>query len=134
MKTEKETWKENITEKIISLEKQAMELWNKGNPDGFLELSDEDVIYFDPSLKQKLEGMEQLRTYYEGIRGLVNVDWYEMIRPVVQATDNMAVLAYNHNCTESGKLHKWYCTEVYRRTPENEWKIIQTHWSHPESL
>lgn len=130
----KETTKEDISALIISLEKQAMEIWNNGNPDAFLELSDDDVIYFDPSLEEKMEGKEALKAYYEQIRGMVNVDWYEMTNQTVQATDDMAVLTYNHNCTADGKLYKWNCTEVYRRNPANEWKIIQTHWSYIKPL
>ena len=34
----------------------------------FVELSDTDVIYFDPSLETKIEGLEQLRTYYKGMQ------------------------------------------------------------------
>lgn len=130
----KEPLNTDISEIIISLEKQAMEIWNNGNPDGFLELSDEDVVYFDPMLEQKIEGLDQLRKYYEQLRGQVHVDWYEMLHPTVQATDDMAVLTYNHHCTESGKLYKWNCTEVYRRNPANEWKIMQTHWSFIKPL
>lgn len=126
----KEYLKENISEVIISLEKQALEQWNNGNPDGFLELSDEDVVYFDPFLEQKLEGWQQLKAHYEPLRGQVKVDRYEMKRPIVQATESMAVLTFNYNCsTVEGEQFKWNCTEVYRRNSADEWKIIQTHWS-----
>lgn len=129
-----ETTKEDISALIISLEKQAMEIWNNGNPDAFLELSDDDVIYFDPSLEEKMEGKEALKGYYEQMRGMVHVDWYEMSNQTVQATDDMAVLTYNHYCTADGKRYNWNCTEVYRRNPANEWKIIQTHWSYIKPL
>ena len=124
-----ETQKESIGELIISLEKQALEIWNNGNPDAYLALSDADVIYFDPMLERKMEGLDRLTAYYEQARGMVHVDRYEMICPVVQATENMAVLTFNLNSYEGDKAYKWNCTEVYRRNSANEWKIIQTHWS-----
>lgn len=50
---------------IISLEKEALA---STDPMAFVELSDTDVIYFDPSLETKIEGLEQLRTYYKGMQ------------------------------------------------------------------
>ena len=123
------TQKENISELIISLEKQALEVWNSGNPEAYLKLSDADVIYFDPVLEQKIEGVERLTGYYERLRGMVHVERYEMIRPIVQAVENMAVLTFNLISYEGEKIYRWNCTEVYRRNPADEWKIIQTHWS-----
>ena len=59
---ENKTLNENIPEMIISLEKEALA---STDPMAFVELSDTDVIYFDPSLETKIEGLEQLRTYYK---------------------------------------------------------------------
>ena len=63
---ENKTLNENIPEMIISLEKEALA---STDPMAFVELSDTDVIYFDPSLD-----------------------------------------------------------------PDNQWKIIQTHWSYVKPL
>ena len=120
---ENKTLNENIPEMIISLE----------NPMAFVELSDTDVIYFDPSLETKIEGLEQLRTYYKGMQ-LPPADHFDMIRPIVQVTQNIAVLTFNLDCYLSDKVIKWNCTEVYRRNPDNQWKIIQTHWSYVKPI
>ena len=40
---------------IIALERRAPER-NQGDPDGFLELTSGDVVYFDPALGRKLIG------------------------------------------------------------------------------
>ncbi len=45
MKTGTSSIQENTKAAIIALEKQALELWNNGNPSGFTELSDDDVVY-----------------------------------------------------------------------------------------
>ena len=91
------------------------------------------MIYFDPSLETKIEGLEQLRTYYKGMQ-LPPADHFDMIRPIVQVTQNIAVLTFNLDCYLSDKVIKWNCTEVYRRNPDNQWKIIQTHWSYVKPI
>jgi ketosteroid isomerase-like protein len=114
---------------IIALEKQALELWNNGNPDGFIELSSDDVIYFDPVFENKLEGKKALEDYYNPIRGKIKIDLYKMINPVVQLSSEVAVLAYNYEAHRDSMIFKMNCTEVYRLNSSNQWKIIHTHWS-----
>lgn len=63
---ENKTLNENIPgDDHHSLEKEALA---STDPMAFVELSDTDVIYFDPSLETKIEGLEQLRTYYKGMQ------------------------------------------------------------------
>lgn len=106
-----------------------MDRWAKGDPDGFIELSTDDVVYMDPFLEQKFEGIDQLKELYETIRGKVEIDRYEFIRPVVQAAGGCAVLTYNFISYYKEEVHKWNCTEVYRLETSAKWKIIHTHWS-----
>lgn len=120
---------EDIASTIIALEKQALELWNNGNPDGFLELSSEQVVYMDPFFEQKLEGKKALEEYYNTVRGQIKVDRYEMVKPVVQPAAECAVLTYNYVAQAQGQTHRWNCTEVFRLDPDGKWKIIHTHWS-----
>ena len=114
---------------IIALETQALELWNNGNPDGFLALSSDDVVYFDPFCEYKLEGKRALEDVYNSIRGTIKVDSYQMVKPVVQLSSETAVLTYNLESHCGGMVFKWNCTEVYRLDPSNRWQIIHTHWS-----
>lgn len=120
---------EEIRSAIIALEEQAMKLWSIGNPDGFLELSADDVIYMDPAIEHKLEGIKALEDYYEAVRGQISMDSYEIINPVVQSSSGLAILTYNFESRNDGKKYRWNCTEVYRLNNQNEWKIIHTHWS-----
>lgn len=55
---------EDIKATIIALEKQALELWNNGNPNGFIELSTDDIVYFDPAFENKLEGKKDRRNIF----------------------------------------------------------------------
>ena len=58
---------------IIALERRALERWNQGDPDGFLELTSGDVVYFDPALGRKLIGKKALGEYYGTVRGKIRI-------------------------------------------------------------
>ena len=121
--------KTDISGTIIALEKAALEMWNSGDPSGYINLSADDVSYFDPSLSQRLDGIENLKKYYEPIKKAVEVHKYEMINPQVVAMQNMAVLTFNFHSYKAEGVSKWNCTEVYRLEADGQWKIIHTHWS-----
>lgn len=124
-----QTTNTNISETIIALEKGALEKWNQGDPSGYIDLSAEDVTYFDPSLEQRLNGLGNLKKYYKPVEGLINVSKYEMINPNVTATNSMAVLTFRLHSYQADNVSKWNCTEVYRLEPNGQWKIVHTHWS-----
>lgn len=119
----------DIAKAIIALETEALERWNHGDPGGYLDISDEDVTYFDPFTEERLNGRETLRQYYEPIIGQIHVSKYEMPNPMVIATSHMAVLTFNLHSYQGAEVHKWNCTEVYRLDHKDQWKIVQTHWS-----
>ena len=123
---------DSISRIIIEMEKSALERWNNGDPSGFLEISAKDVVYFDPMTEQRLDGLDKLTELYEKIREKIHVDKYDMINPRVQAVDKMAVLTFNLISYSGETGHKWNCTEVYRLDNDNQWRIIQTHWSLPK--
>lgn len=120
---------EDIKTEIIALEKQALELWNNGNPDGFIDLSADDVVYIDPAFDNKLEGKKALIDYYNTIRGKIKIDLYKMIEPTVQLSSDIAVLTYNYEAQRDGQVFRMNCTEVYKSDSSHQWSIIHTHWS-----
>ena len=125
---------ENISDTIIKLECEALRRWGKGDPSGFLEICAADVVYFDPNLSTRIDGLEALSRYYEPIRGTIFFEQFELLNPNVQVIGDAAVLTFNYVSKNSqGKLSPWNCTEVYRRTG-NRWLIIQTHWSYTKSV
>ena len=118
-----------IGQTIIELERRALERWGKGDPSGFLEISADDVVYFDPYQERRLNGIDELRELYESIRGNVQIARFELIDPRVQSVDDMAVLTFNYVAEGTNEVtSRWNCTEVFRRD-EGTWRIIQTHWS-----
>lgn len=119
----------DVKAKIIALEKQALALWNNGNPDGFIELSSDDIIYFDPSFETGPEGKKALEAYYNTIRGKIKIDRYQMIEPIVRVAPDMALLTYDYEAHRDNMVFKMHCTEVYKIDSSGRWKIIHTHWS-----
>lgn len=119
----------DLSQKIIALERSAMDRWGKGDPDGFLEISADDVVYFDPFQERRLNGKAELKKLYDSLRGMGHIDRYELLDPQVQCNESMAVLTFNFVSYGNETVYRWNCTEVYRREPDGQWKIIQTHWS-----
>jgi ketosteroid isomerase-like protein len=118
-----------IAETIIALETAALDAWHDGNPTPYLELYSKDFTYFDPVQERRLDGWDKIKELYESMRGKVKMDRYDMINPVVQSTDAMAVLTYNLQSYSGETLWKENCTEVYRCEGTGEWRIIHSHWS-----
>jgi hypothetical protein len=119
---------------IIKLERAALDRWGKGDPSGFLEICAQDVVYFDPTLDTRIDGLEALARYYEPIRGKVSFQRYELLNPRVHVVGDAAVLTFNYvSYGTQGQRSPWNCTEVYRRSG-GKWLIIQTHWSYTKSV
>lgn len=118
-----------VTETVLKLERDALVRWSAGDPSGFLEICAHEVTYFDPFIPQRIDGLAALRDYYEGLRGKIYASSFEIISPLVQLHDDIAVLTYHLSCVLSPeKVIRWNCTEVFRRD-EVGWQIIQSHWS-----
>ncbi len=113
---------------IVALERAALDRWGKGDPSGYLEICAPDVVYFDPFLEHRLDGLEKLTQYYEALRGKIRIDRDELIDPKVQLCGDVAVLTFNLAAYTGTTQMRWNCTEVFERR-KYRWLIIQTHWS-----
>ena len=123
-----------LAEPLIAMERAALVRWCAGDPSGFLELCAPDVVYFDPFLDRRLDGLAALTDYYEAIRGKISAERFELSNPLVQRAGSLAVLTFNFVSFGGDEDQlRWNCTEAYRRDPEG-WRIVQTHWSftHPK--
>jgi ketosteroid isomerase-like protein len=121
---------DDVGTKLIGMETAALYRWGKGDPDGFLEISAPDVVYFDPYREERINGLQSLTALYDTIRGQIQFDRFELINPHVQISTSMAVLTFNYISYTGKQTSRWNCTEVYRREPDRKWRIIQTHWSY----
>lgn len=123
----------SIAQEIIAQERAALARWLAGDPSGFLEISDDDVVYFDPFVSRRLDGLQALREYYAPLHGQIHAERFEIINPLVQQVGELAVLTYNFASYGGNEdALRWNCTEVYRCRPTG-WRIIQTHWSFTEA-
>lgn len=120
----------DIAAHVVRLEEAALRRWCDGDPSGFLELCAADIVYFDPFLDRRIDGLSALTEYYESLRGKVRAERFELIAPRVQLVGEAAVLTFNFvSHGGGGSTSRWNCTEVFRRA-EGAWKLIQTHWSY----
>jgi hypothetical protein len=120
----------DATHEVIEMECAALVRWGMGDPDGFLEICAPDIVYFDPGLQCRIDGLAALTNYYEDIRGKVHFDRFELINPLIQHAGDAIVLTFNYaSYGAQGQPSRWNCTEVYRRS-RDKWEIIQTHWSY----
>lgn len=113
---------------ILKMERDALDRWGKGDPDGFLEICDSDVVYFDPFAERRLDGLKALHALYDSIRGKVQIDSYDLLNPKVELCGDVALLTFNFVSRGIGGEWRWNTTEVYRRR-RGAWRIIHTHWS-----
>jgi ketosteroid isomerase-like protein len=119
---------DEVSEQILKMERAALDRWGKGDPDGFLEISAPDVVYFDPFIPQRIDGLDALRQYYAELRGTISVDSYEIIAPEVHVRGDVALLTFRLVSRGGGDEMRWNTTEVYRRGDDG-WRIVHSHWS-----
>jgi ketosteroid isomerase-like protein len=119
---------DEVSAQILAMERAALDRWGRGDPDGFLEISAPDVVYFDPFLPQRIDGLDALRQYYSELRGKIFIDNYEIVASEVQAHGEIALLTYCLVSRGGGDEMRWNTTEVYRRGDDG-WRIVHSHWS-----
>lgn len=118
----------DVAATIIALERAALDQSDRMDPEGFLKLSDPDVVYIDPSLEQPIVGLDALRKYYKSFGDSGSPAPGEMLNAKVRVTGDTAVLTFNYG-RKDGKGARWNATEVYHLTRDG-WRIIHTHWSY----
>jgi ketosteroid isomerase-like protein len=127
------------SDQILMLERDALDRWGNGDPNGFLELYATDIAYFDPSTKLRIDGHQAMADYYGPWAGKIQIARYEMLNPDVVVDGAMALLTYNlvnyiHDERGAERVgSRWNSTTVYQRQGDT-WKTVHSHWSftaHP---
>jgi uncharacterized protein (TIGR02246 family) len=129
-----------ITDTILSLERGALDRWNKGDVEGCIEIYADDVTYFDPITAKRIDGLPAVAEYFRHFwAGKIEIPRYDILNPHVVTDGAVAVLSYNlvnyisaADGSESEGT-RWNSTQVYRRTGE-QWRVAHVHWSftkHP---
>jgi ketosteroid isomerase-like protein len=112
---------------ILAMERAALGRSDRGDVEGFLQISAPEVTYFDPMIERSIQGRDALRAYYQKIPASKNPARGEMSNENVQVHGDFAVLTFNYASKGEHVIH-WNATEVYRRGADG-WRIIHTHWS-----
>jgi ketosteroid isomerase-like protein len=115
---------------VLALEKGALDRWSKGDVYGFIEIADDDISYFDPSLESRIDGIEAFTKHLEPNYRQFSIYRYEILNPRCYDQGDVCVLCFNlNNYNEQGEItSQWNSTEVYRNI-DGKWKIIHSHWS-----
>ena len=113
---------------LLAMEHAALDRWGRGDPSGFLEISDEDVVYFDPFRECWVDGLPALSALYESFRGQVQLESYEILNPKVQTWNGGAVLTFNYTSTEQERQS--YPLELHRGLPPDRRRLAH----HPDPL
>src|SRR2546428_8085345 len=92
----KQPIQDDVTETVVAMERAALDRWGRGDPSGFLAISAPDVVYFDPFLERRIDGLPALTQHLEAARGKISIVRHELINPHVQQMGNCAVLTYNY--------------------------------------
>ncbi|MFC6202246.1 nuclear transport factor 2 family protein [Lactiplantibacillus nangangensis] len=126
MKTENDA----LTEKIINLEKGALDKWFKGDTSGYLDIwSKDNFSYFDSFKAERIDDYNQIKQFVlANVEGKLFADNYNFKTPRVQASEDMAVLTYQLFADTSLNEMRYNCIEVYQRE-NNDWKVIHSTWS-----
>lgn len=124
----------NVRDKIIALERGALERWGKGDPSGYLELYAPEVSYFDPFTPARLDGYTAMEEHYRPVQGKIWIEHMDLRNARVLVEGQTAVLTYN--LVDQVRLpdgsgtreSRWNVTEVYRCI-NDDWKIVHSHFS-----
>ena len=121
-------------DEILQLERDALDRCIKGDVQGFSELYADDVSYFDPLTRARIDGSQAMRVYQESLHEEGRMTRYEIANADVVDAGTFALLTYNLTTYRlepdaSEAIDScWNCTEVYRK--DERWRIIHSHWSH----
>lgn len=118
---------------ILQRERQLLDRWVQGGGVDAEHYAD-DVTYFDPLTRARIDGLQALSVYCESSQGQHEIARYEIANPQVVNAGELALLTYNlttyaRDANDEEKLaDSWNCTAVYRRDG-NSWKVLHAHWS-----
>jgi len=124
------------TREWMNLEAVAIKRWRKGDPTGFFAMCAEDVRYFDPFVRKRIDGLERLKEEVLGRTPRTRFDVMEFIDPrVIVSGRAAAVIFYRFFSTTlhpDGTVRMripWNCSVVYRRV-NSGWKTVHVHRSY----
>ena len=118
-----------LAEHIISLEKDALDKWFKGDTSGYANLwSKKSFTYFDAVVKKRTEDYATISEFLKNLEGKLFADKYDFVEPRVQIGKDMAVLTYQLFAKTNLNDLEYNCIEVFQKE-DDQWKVIHSTWS-----
>ena len=119
-----------LTNEIITLEKDALNKWFKGDTSGYLNLwSQKNFTYFDSFMDHCVDTYEEIKKFVLGnVEGKLFADTYNFKDPRVQVNSDTAILTYQLFAETSLNDMRYNCIEIYQREGD-DWKVVHSTWS-----
>ena len=131
-----DTPNKNADEEIIALEHSALDKWSQSDPRGYVDISADDVTWFDftPGKQLRIDGIEEFRNFVEPFGKQIPPHKYELANPKVQLYGNTAILTFHWNAsTPDGQpIPSWKATSVYN-WKDGKWHMVHAHWSNVQA-
>ncbi|WP_143462334.1 nuclear transport factor 2 family protein [Levilactobacillus enshiensis] len=119
-----------LTDKIIALEKDALDKWFKGDTSGYLTIwSQKSFSYFDSFKAKRVDSYADIKDFVlANVEGKLFADTYDFVTPRVQTSSDMAILTYQLFAKTTLNDMRYNCIEVYQREGDN-WRVVHSTWS-----
>ncbi|MBN2631975.1 MAG: nuclear transport factor 2 family protein [Bacteroidales bacterium] len=128
---------QNIDQEIIALERSALDKWAQSNTGGYVNISADDVTWFDfnPGAQLRMDGIQEVRKFLEPLSGNIPPHTYDLVDPKVQVYGSTAVLTFHWKASmaDGTPLGGWKATSVYTLKDDN-WRQVHAHWSVVQSV
>ena len=124
------TSSDNVAEKVMALEKEALDQWAQGNPLGFAVHAAEDITYIDDiGAQNRITGIENVKAYLKALEGQIPPHEYEMVDPLLQVYGDVAILTFQyHSRIDTISGPPWKATSVYHLN-DSTWQMVHGNWS-----
>lgn len=120
-----------LSNSILNLEREALDHWSAGDPEGYSKHAADDITYFDDiGAQNRIESLDALRNYASGLKEMIPPHKYEMVGSKVQLFGDTAILTYHYHpfTFEGNPLTKWRASVVYNNS-SGEWKMVHANWT-----
>lgn len=118
-------------DKVISLEKEALNGWSGGNASAYWIHGHPDSIYFDNlGAQNQIEGSDNIRKYGETAFAELPAHNYEMVGLKARQYGDTVILSYQYHPTmlDGTPGTNWASTVVYVLF-DDLWKMVHASWT-----
>ncbi|RIY31204.1 hypothetical protein CKF54_07240 [Psittacicella hinzii] len=120
---------QKIVDHIIKLEKDALDLWFKGDTSGYREIwSQKSFSYYDANTTERIDTYEDICKFLDSVHGKLFADSYDFVDPRVQFGQDIAILTYQLFSKTNLINMQYNVIEIFQKE-EDDWKVIHSTWA-----